>query len=257
MWQRGTTAWLLESSVTKPAKGQGTEERAEFLRLRLAPRDSINVPSTQSVHRLALRDNLVHQPNGDTYIGNLPMVDQGQKGYCAVATFERVARYYGLEVDQHEMAQVANTTARGSDLAGMEDAFKKLTGLIHVRTTKHIENSMKQFQQDVTAYNQAAKKEGKPEFPFKRGESIVHPAVFAATADTALFARIKGKQQAFDRFNSKLEEYLNQGIPIVWALQLGMFKEAGIPQTQGGHMRLIIGYNHNTGDIIYTMAPTR
>jgi hypothetical protein len=39
------------------------------------------------------------------------MVDQGDKGYCVVASVERVMRYYGAAVDQHELAQVANSDA--------------------------------------------------------------------------------------------------------------------------------------------------
>ncbi len=31
-----------------------------------------------------------------------------------------------------------------------------------------------------------------------------------------------------------------------------MFKEPGLPQTGGGHMRLIIGYNDKKDEIIYT-----
>jgi hypothetical protein len=31
-----------------------------------------------------------------------------------------------------------------------------------------------------------------------------------------------------------------------------MFKEPSIPQTRGGHMRLIIGYNPKTDEVVYT-----
>ncbi|MEQ1748666.1 MAG: hypothetical protein ABL974_04550 [Prosthecobacter sp.] len=41
------------------------------------------------------------------------MVDQGPKGYCAVATAERVFTYYDIPVDQHEMAQEADTGSGG------------------------------------------------------------------------------------------------------------------------------------------------
>jgi hypothetical protein len=42
------------------------------------------------------------------------MVDQGEKGYCVVASVERVLRYYGGTVDQHELAQIANSDAAGA-----------------------------------------------------------------------------------------------------------------------------------------------
>ena len=50
-------------------------------------------------------------PDGGERLPNIPMVDQGEKGYCVTAATERVLRYYGVDVDQNELAQVANTTA--------------------------------------------------------------------------------------------------------------------------------------------------
>ena len=32
----------------------------------------------------------------------------------------------------------------------------------------------------------------------------------------------------------------------------GRFPEEGLPQANGGHMRLVIGYNEKTGEIIYS-----
>ena len=59
-------------------------------------------------------DNIVKQGNGDVYIDNIPMVDQGQKGYCTIATMERVLRYYGItQVSQHQLAEAANTGKGG------------------------------------------------------------------------------------------------------------------------------------------------
>lgn len=62
--------------------------------------------------RSDLKDSVSVKDNGDTVIGGVPMVDQGRKGYCAVASAERVFRYYGLQVDQHAMAQIAQSSSR-------------------------------------------------------------------------------------------------------------------------------------------------
>lgn len=50
--------------------------------------------------------------DGDVVIPDGPMVDHGPKGYCAVATTERMMRYYGMDVDQHEIAQLAGSQAK-------------------------------------------------------------------------------------------------------------------------------------------------
>ena len=55
------------------------------------------------------------------------MVDQGQKGYCVVATAARIFAYYGMDyVDQHELASLANTSADGgTNTAAMAENLKK------------------------------------------------------------------------------------------------------------------------------------
>ena len=47
---------------------------------------------------------------------------------------------------------------------------------------------------------------------------------------------------------------MDRGVPVMWALQLGLFPENGEKAKQfgGGHMRLIIGYNDKTNEIIFS-----
>lgn len=42
-------------------------------------------------------------------------------------------------------------------------------------------------------------------------------------------------------FTGKIEEHIDQGIPVCWTLYMGKFKEKDTPQTWGGRMRPIIG----------------
>lgn len=246
MWKKGDTAWLLEASVGKDDYGM---DRAEFLRIRLA--SASNVGAKKIAGRSTLAGNVVHKENGDTLIEVVPMVDQGQKGYCAVASISRVAMYYGLDVDQHEIAQLANTSHFGTSPEEMEEAFKKIVGKLHIRTTKHYELTQRQFDADVRAYNQAAKKVGKKIFEAPKGY-ILNPGMVWMEADPEIFAEIKGEQSGCKRYMTKVREYIDQGLPICWCLRLGMFKEKDIPQASGGHMRLIIGYNEKTSEIIYS-----
>ena len=45
--------------------------------------------------------NVKTEENGDVWIDNIPMVDQGPKGYCAPATFERAMRYMLVPADMY------------------------------------------------------------------------------------------------------------------------------------------------------------
>ena len=41
----------------------------------------------------------------------------------------------------------------------------------------------------------------------------------------------------------QVQAHIDEGVPLLWSVMLGLTKEPGIPQTASGHMRLIIGYN--------------
>lgn len=84
----------------------------------------------ESVGRLAAQAPLVYQPDqfdalmasrvkrsehGHIYVSQIPMIDQGEKGYCAAATVARVLQYYGYPVDVHALADLAETEAQYSE----------------------------------------------------------------------------------------------------------------------------------------------
>ena len=68
----------------------------------------------QQVQAANLLKNIDKKENGDVYLMNIPMVDQGPKGYCAPASLERVFLYLGIQgVDMHRIADEAKTGVGG------------------------------------------------------------------------------------------------------------------------------------------------
>ena len=59
------------------------------------------------------RANVEERENGDVVIGNIPMVDQGPKGYCVPATFERCMRYMEVPADMYLLAMAGSTGLGG------------------------------------------------------------------------------------------------------------------------------------------------
>lgn len=49
------------------------------------------------------------EKSGDVVIGDIPMVDQGPKGYCVPATAERAMRYLGVPADMYILANAGET----------------------------------------------------------------------------------------------------------------------------------------------------
>ena len=64
-------------------------------------------------------------------------------------------------------------------------------------------------------------------------------------------ARTKNKSD-LSRFQRDVQSHVDVGIPLLWCVQLGLLSEKGLPQGGGGHMRLIIGYNPKTQEILYS-----
>lgn len=63
--------------------------------------------------RKRLLEDVVKEDNGDVHLGQIPMVDQGPKGYCAPATFERALRATGIEADMYLLAMVGKSDMGG------------------------------------------------------------------------------------------------------------------------------------------------
>ena len=116
------------------------------------------------------------------------------------------------------------------------------------------------MMRDINAYQQIAKKtgaksipvEGEREYARIPSDEYISFDYFIYKCEPKIYREVMMKKSSFSRFNSKIKEYIDQGIPIGWCLQLGLFPEKGMEQAMGGHMRLIIGYNQATKEIIYS-----
>jgi len=61
--------------------------------------------------------NLERNNFGDCFIRNVPMINQGGKGYCGPATVERSLLYYGVTAyDMHELAEIFETKEGGGTM---------------------------------------------------------------------------------------------------------------------------------------------
>lgn len=111
-WEWADGVLLLEASATEMENG---EIRPEFIRLKMGPTpEAIATGGADNFSSGKWMQQNVKKEGGKVYIAGIPMVDQGQKGYCAVATVARVFAYYGADaVDQHALAQLCDTLTEG------------------------------------------------------------------------------------------------------------------------------------------------
>ncbi len=259
LWQTDKARYLLEFSKTKEVKSRGIPFRAEFVRLEFsAPEKKAGLLASAMAGKGAKFSGPAHvkkdAATGDVWIGDVPMVDQGQKGYCVVASTERVMRYYGGTVDENELAQIANTsTAGGTSTDAMLEAMKKLSARLKIRIRDVQKgDTVKDILKLIAEYNRAAKKAGVQPIP-DQGNSIDIGEVYRSMkGDVLKDVRTKNKSE-LSRFQRQVQTHIDEGTPLLWTVMLGFFKEPGVaPQTFGGHMRLIIGYNTAKEEILYS-----
>jgi hypothetical protein len=258
-WQSPQGNFLLEYSFTREVKSRDIPFRAEFVRLEITPpqrtvsllASATNVSQAKFTGATNIkRDNAT----GDVRIEGVPMVDQGQKGYCAVACTERVMRYYGVQVDANEIAQIANSDAeKGTSADAMFDAIKKLGARLRIRVKPIEQPSVREIKTLITDYNRAAKKGDRAPQIEDPGNMIDVGAVYRQMKLEVLRdVRTKNRSDV-SRFQRAIQASIDQGEPLLWSVILGFVPEKPeLPQSFGGHMRLIIGYNSKTQDIMYT-----
>lgn len=221
-YSRNTGIALLEHN-----EGAMDEADREFLRLRMARPDAVGSLAQSMTHTrggaaIGLRDlpdNLTESENGDIFISNLPMVDQGDKGYCVVASAQRVFEYYGIGADMHQIAEISDADPnRGTNTLQMAKELDKIDYRFKTRL-------------EIIGMGQPL-----TEVDVKRDEYYVGDPVDER------------------KFLKEVRSYIDKGLPLLWSLELGRFPEKPQlnPQTAGGHMRMIIGYNDETEEIIFS-----
>jgi len=192
----------------------------EYLRIKIAPsnnRDwSMGVStlgrSTSTLTKRDLLRRVVKIGKTGARIEGVPMVDQGEKGYCVLASFQRLFEFYQIPCDQHELAQLLGSSPE-SGTSG--EAIERRIGALDRRFETR-------FQVLI----------GRTMNP-KDAEKL----------DAKRFARMVKTQ-------------IDRGMPLLWAMRLGIADEdPPLPrrgQISGGHMRMIIGYDEEADQILFT-----
>jgi hypothetical protein len=260
--------WCVTRGVHETRGAMETQRisfRTEFIRLVARPFDGKGDPSqlvkpnyqgrgVTAIRRSEVKERVKRGPDGDVSLEGIPMVDQGMKGYCVCATAERVMRYYGIEVDQNELAKAAGAlTMGGTNSDDMAKALRRLGDRFSLGVTELISFDFQKFLRGVTAYNQAARRNKAPEIHLPQSGTIMIQQVYEAM-DPAILLEVRLKRSnERTQFLYHVRTAIEKGAPLLWSVRLGLVTEQPpLPQTSGGHMRLIIGYNEKSGEVLYS-----
>ena len=217
---RGKAVLLCNPDIGDPMKPQKTE----FMRMRLARKDADGIyeaalqeRSQATVRKSKLAYNVIKK-KGYIYIAGIPMVDQGNKGYCVVASAQRLFEYYGIACDMHQLAQLAKSDPN------------KGTSSLYI--------------------NQQL---GSIDYLFKTRFSclaVAHEGGLVELKDEKYVGKEINRRSYFNFIVKNIQD----GIPLLWSMELGRKPEYPEinPQASGGHMRIIIGNNRQEKKIVFT-----
>jgi hypothetical protein len=262
-WIKVPCAVQLTRAYVEPHRqgGESLPFRADFVKVTLSRvnadqqvvKDSTTVDWIPGKGALSIKKNVKKSDTGDVWIDGVPMVNQGEKGYCAAASAERLLRYYGRAVDQHQIAQLADTaTKEGTSLDGMIQALESIGQRFALDLKPVIKLDWNRLSHVIEGYNRAAKTTGKP--VIEVGQAINVTRVYEQM-DAALLRKVMVKQTAgLTQFKTQIKTCASEGVPLLWSCIVGKFPEVPPINPPGtyGHLRLIIGYNDKTGDLLYT-----
>lgn len=159
--------------------------------------------------------NVIRNQFGDVFIPNVPMVDQGQKGYCVPATVARIFLYYGIHADMHHLAKLGETDRENGTYS--DTLFKEMNSIrrkARLKMKVYKDLSMNTIIQNID--------NGYP-----------------------LFWTIDGDLNKVYSFSGANRS--KAASPDAWKRMLKNFSVNDFPSC--GHVLLIIGYNRKTGEI--------
>ena len=204
----------------------------------------------------------VRRSQSNVYIDGVPMVNQGQRGYCFPATIERILRYYGIDADMHALALMMGTKVEGGTRMNTKQIEKiaQMAGLHHeeYRDLEHYNDEY------YARYNMAARDYGGRQL-FIEDFTVEETVEDGSTVNIrhydwmfdAMDKEIKRKSRLYDaegfaKFKNGIMFCIEKGYPLVWSVDR-LFPWDRSDGSQGdGHARIIVGYNELHDEVLYS-----
>lgn len=206
-----------------------SEAEEEYVSLSIVPSRRANAKGRAATPRTAeLKDkaagNVAENNRGDVYIRNIPMVDQGPKGYCVPATFERYMRYMRIPADMYLLAMSGETRAGGGTLMN-----------------RFIEG----VKSDISRHNRTLREAGLRRMDLHNIAHYIDQGI-----------PILWQLDSTEAFNTLANRQTNARRtirdPREWERKVEEFRslaERVQPNRARGHIAMIIGYNRETREI--------
>jgi hypothetical protein len=204
--------------------------RGEYVAVRIIPTsiaDASAAPRINDSEMAArLKTRVVKRPSGDVLLKDIPMVDQGPKGYCVPATWERALRYMDIPADMYALAMAAQTAADGG--TSINTMLGAVSEIVARSGRRLIPTGGRLTTQSVSRF-------------IDQGTPILWGMFVDPELEISLTTRARARRQTTDwsAYKATLKPFRKDARRIH-------------NDPENAHMCMIIGYNSGTGEICIT-----
>jgi hypothetical protein len=222
-----STAYIFQVSPKQQVRllvgfeGKGKSFKAEYISLVIRNYSKEDKITDEKGARKFIKN----EANGDVFIDRIPMIDQGPKGYCVPATIARIGQHYGADISMHEIAMISQTQDGGGTSPRLAmGAVKKNRPRIGLGVYPL------KVKYGIRAYDASSSK------------------------IKAFHANLEDDNRDYLKFKKAIIAAIDRGRIIAWSMMVGVWDEKGMRASEnlGGHMRMIIGYNKKTDEVIFS-----
>jgi hypothetical protein len=200
-----------------------SHDEAQMVSLKIIPAErAATARLSDDQVRKMFKERINRRPNGDVILDQIPMVNQGPKGYCVPATFERYLRYAGIPADMYELAACGGTDFGGG--TSFDNMARSLDRFVR-RQGRHLEKVSPKF---TTIGLAKYIDEGRP--------------IIWGLYSTRLFNRLTDE-------NTEVRNTAKPGLFTPKSVLTPTLLAELQPDLATGHACLIIGYNRTTNEI--------
>ena len=185
-----------------------------------------------------LRDTLgqrvQRRSNGDVVVGEIPMVDQGPKGYCVPATWERYLRYLGIQADMYVLALAGQTKIGGGTSANL--MLENVEALARRNGRRFDQLTMSMTTPNLAKY-------------IDKGFPLMWCIFVDMDLEKKITVRAKERAKVTD-WNAWQEQLKSaRGMPKIGPRHIKSASDGGNMEINNAHMRMITGYNAKTREV--------
>ena len=195
--------------------------------------------------------------DGDVWIKDFPMLDQDQLPWCQIYTLARIFNYYGFDVKPEDIGrELGVSTNQAPSVAKTKSLLEGLCQEAGLKL-KETMPSWRVSSEFVDDYNAIAQRLYKPQLYkqaiIKDGPLDVEQLAAQLNVDVWMAYLDECQPERFGLFWRAIVESIDAKAPLVWSVILGFLKEERLEIRRGsGHMRVIVGYNPNTEEVLYS-----